>query len=193
VSADSGSVGEVLFKTSEWAPTVIAPSPLNVGDGKIFVTAGYGAGSMLFQVTEANGQFTIEKLLEYTPEEGLCAEQQTPILYENHLFSILPKDAGPRRNQFVCAPAYEPQNIIYASSRDTRFGLGPYLIADGKFYILSDDGELTVARVSTTSWEPLGQAKVLDGHDAWGPMALVQGRLLCRDSRRMVCLDIRAN
>jgi outer membrane protein assembly factor BamB len=193
VSADSGSVGEVLFQTTEWAPSVIAPSPLHIGGGKIFVTAGYGAGSKLFQVSEQNDQLQIELIAELTPEAGLCAEQQTPILYDDHLFSILPKDAGPQRNQFVCSTADDPTTIVYTSDRDARFGLGPYLIADGKFFILSDEGVLTMAKVSTSGWEPLAQANVLDGHDAWGPMALVEGRLLCRDSRRMVCLDVSAH
>ncbi|MBN1479415.1 PQQ-like beta-propeller repeat protein [candidate division KSB1 bacterium] len=193
VSADSGSVGTVLFQISEWSPSVIAPSPLHVGDNKIFVTAGYGAGSMLFQVTENNGLFNLELVQALKPEEGLCSEQQTPVLYDGHLFSILPKDAGPRRNQFVCSPAHDPGTILYASDRDARFGLGPYLMADGKFFILSDDGVLTLIKVSTTEWNVLDQAKVLEGHDAWGPMAMVQGRLLCRDSRRLVCLDVRAN
>lgn len=192
VSADSATRGEILFQTTEWSPMVIAPSPMAIGEDKIFVTAGYGAGSMLFQISEQNGEWNLETLYDIEPDGGLCAEQQTPILYDTHLFAILPKDAGPRRNQFVCAPTEDPTNIVYASDRDARFGLGPFLIADNKLYILSDDGVLTMARVSTTSYEPLAQAKVLDGHDAWGPMAIVNGRLLCRDSLRMVCLDISA-
>ena len=29
------------------------------------------------------------------------------------------------------------------------------------------------------------------GRDAWGPMAFVDGKLLLRDSKRMICLDLR--
>ena len=193
VSADSGTAGKVLFRTSEWSPSVIAPSPLHLGDGKIFVTAGYGAGSMMFQVREENSQWSIEMLQKFKPEEGLCAEQQTPILIEDHLISILPKDAGPRRNQLVCAPAADPSNILWTSSRDERFGLGPYFVADNKFFILSDDGVLTVAKATAKEYLPLSQTRLFDGVDAWAPMALVDGLLLCRDSHRMVCVDVRAH
>jgi outer membrane protein assembly factor BamB len=31
-----------------------------------------------------------------------------------------------------------------------------------------------------------------DGFDAWGPMALVGGRLVLRDMTRMTCLDLKA-
>jgi outer membrane protein assembly factor BamB len=192
VSAEPEDQGEVLFKTSEWSPSVIAPSPIHLGGGKLFFTAGYGAGSALFQVTKNGGAFQIALLAKYKPTEGLCAEQQTPLLFQGHLFSILPKDAGPQRNQFVCAKADAPQTILWASERDSRFGLGPYLIADNKFFILSDDGELTMAQATTSGYKRLARFKVLDGNDSWAPMAIVNGRLLCRDSRRLVCLDVRA-
>ena len=192
VSADSATLGQALFKTTAWSPSVVAPSPLKVAEDKIFVTAGYGAGSMLFQVKKQGGQWSLETLQKNKPEEGLCAEQQTPLVFKDHLFSILPKDAGPRRNQFVCAPVDDPATIQWTSSRDMRFGLGPYLIADGKFYILSDDAVLTIATATTDAFKPLSQTRIMDGVDAWAPMAIVDGRLLCRDSHRMVCLNVRA-
>ena len=34
--------------------------------------------------------------------------------------------------------------------------------------------------------------RVIEGHDAWGPFAIADGRLLMRDSKKMVCLNIRA-
>jgi outer membrane protein assembly factor BamB len=60
-----------------------------------------------------------------------------------------------------------------------------------KFFILSDDGVLTMIKASTKEFIQLGQAKILDGQDAWGPLALANGRLLARDSRRLVCVDLR--
>jgi outer membrane protein assembly factor BamB len=45
-------------------------------------------------------------------------------------------------------------------------------------------------RASVAAYEELGRAQILDGRDAWGPMALVGHRLILRDSTRMVCLDV---
>ena len=120
----------------------------------------------------------------------MACEQQTPLLYNGYLYGILPKDGGELRNQFV---AFDPDGeIVWTSGKVNRFGLGPYIAADDKFYILSDDGVLTMLKASTEKYEQLGRAKVLDGRDAWGPMAIAAGRLLLRDSKRMVCLDISA-
>ena len=115
------------------------------------------------------------------------------VIKEDRLFTILPKDAGPGRNQFVCYSPGDLKKAVWSSGKTHRFGLGPYLVADGKFYILSDDGVLTVVSAHTGKYTQLGQIKILQGVDAWGPMAIVQGRLLARDSRKLVCIDLRRN
>ena len=192
VSAEKETAGEVIFESNLWNHNVIAPSPVHLGDDRIFVTAGYGNGSMMLKLKFENGTFTAEASQTLKPEEGLASEQQTPVFYQGHLFSILPKDAGPLRTQFVCCHPDDLGTIVWSSGKTHRFGLGPYMVADDKFFIMSDDGVLTVLRASTREYIQLAQAKVLDGVDAWGPMALVSGRLLVRDSRRLVCLDVRA-
>ena len=192
IAAHGEQVGSVLFETGLWNKNVVAPSPLYLGDGKLFVTSGYGSGSMMLNITAENDTFAVESIQEVKPGEGIASEQQTPLWYDGHLFSILPKDAGPLRNQFVCYHPDDIRQLVWASGTTSRFGLGPYLMADGKFFIVSDEGVLTVMQASTKEPLPLAQSKILDGHDAWGPLAIVNGRLLARDSRRLVCVDIRA-
>jgi outer membrane protein assembly factor BamB len=159
----------------------------------LFLTAGYGAGSMIIQIYEQAGAYSVEVVQQYLPKDGVASEQQTPILYQGHLFSILPKDAGPLREQFVCADLNDGKQILWSSGKTNRFGLGPYLIADGKFYILNDDGVLTIAKATIAGYEQLNQVQILEGQDAWGPMVIVNGRLLLRDSKRLVCVDVREN
>jgi len=192
VSAEGEDAGRVLFESNLWNHKVVAPSPVYLGDGRMFLTAGYGAGSLMVRIKSDDGVFSVEPLQTMKPEEGLASEQQTPLYYKDHLFAILPKDAGPLRNQFVCCHPDDCRRFIWSSGKTSRFGLGPYLIADDKFYILSDDGVLTVMKADTNGPVVLSQAKILDGVDSWGPMAVADGRLLARDSRRMVCLDLRA-
>jgi outer membrane protein assembly factor BamB len=188
VSAEDDNRGEILWESSVWDPNVSVPSPIVFDDGRIYMTAGYGYGSMMLQLQENDGIFSIETLYRHTPKEGLACEQQTPILHEGHLFGVLPKDAGDLRNQFAC---YDPEGtIIWSSGKTNRFGLGPYIAADGKFFILSDVGVLTMLRASTREYFQLDTAKVLDGQDSWGPIALAGRRMLLRDSRRMVCIDV---
>ncbi|MCF8378760.1 MAG: PQQ-binding-like beta-propeller repeat protein [Bacteroidales bacterium] len=190
IAAEGENAGKILWKSTEWNHQVVAPSPLCMPDGKIFLSAGYGAGSMVVQLKMEADVFSVETLQKYAPKEGLASEQQTPVVYDGHVFGILPKDAGQYRNQFVCVNPADFTQIIWSSGPTVRFGLGPYMIADGKFFILSDDGTLTIAKPSVKQYIQLDQAKILDGQDAWGPLAIADGYLIMRDSETMLCIDI---
>jgi outer membrane protein assembly factor BamB len=185
VSAEDADAGTILWQWP-WTAKVIAPSPVPLEDGRIFVTAGYGEGGVMIQVREGGGTYTVEVLYEHGPKDGLACEQQTPIYFDELIYSVMPKDAGALREQFVC---YRPDGtLLWSSGASHRFGLGPFVLADGKFYILNDDGLLTMARVSKDKFEVLSQARILQGPDAWGPIALAGERMLLRDSKTMVCI-----
>lgn len=192
IAADGPDAGEILWETGAWNHQTVAPSPVCMPDGKVFLTAGYGAGGMMLQLSGTGPRFQVEVVQEYLPKEGLASEQQTPVVFEGHLLGILPKDAGPLRNQLVCVHPDDVTRVIWSSGPDKRFGLGPYMIADNKLFILNDDGNLTIARPSTREYIELDSYRVLEGHDAWGPLAVADGYMVMRDSKSMVCLDMAA-
>jgi outer membrane protein assembly factor BamB len=191
VSASGSDMGKVLWESSEFSPSVVAPSPVILDGGRIFLTAGYGAGSALLQVTFTGGKYHVAVLKKYKPQEGLASEQQTPVFYQSMLYGIQPKDAGALRNQFISCSSSDCQKVITSSGKTDRFGLGPYILADGKFFILNDDGEMTIARVSSSRFVVLDKVRIIDGQDSWGPIAITGGYLLMRDSKQMVCLNIK--
>lgn len=192
VSAQGSDKGKILWSTPVFSPSVIAPSPVILDNGLIYMTAGYGAGGVVIQIKENGGQFSAVLKDKYKPMEGLASEQQTPVYYDGYLFGILPKDAGGLREQFACFKAGDTRKSLMSSGKTTRFGLGPYILADNKFFILNDDGEMTIAKYSTSTFQVLDKAKILDGQDSWGPIAITGGYLLMRDSKTMVCIDVRA-
>jgi outer membrane protein assembly factor BamB len=187
--AGVGDDGKLLFATEEWRSSVVAPTPIQLPGDRIFATAGYGAGSALFQVHDEGETLRLE-LLERFDKKTFACEQQTPIYYRDHLFAVLPNDGGALKRQLVCLSLETGQ--AWASGSENRFGLGPFLLADDKLFVLRDDGLLTMVAADPAGYRQLAQAKVLDGHDAWGPMALVHDRLLLRDSKRMICLRVAA-
>ena len=188
VAADGDDAGAVLWETEEWNHSVVAPSPVPLEDGRLFVTAGYGVGSALFRLRPEGNAWRAELERRFERTE-FAAEQQTPIAWGGHLYTVMPRDGGALRDQLVCMTP--GGSLRWSSGKEARFGLGPFLAADGKLLVLADDGVLTMARATADGFFPLARAKVLDGRDAWAPMAIAGGRLLLRDSRRMVCLDLR--
>ena len=190
VSAEKEDVGTLMWESTAWNNSVIAPSPVAMGNGKIMLTAGYGGGSMVLQIMGNGAKFDVKVLQKIRPSKGLACEQQTPIMVDDKLYAVMPKDAGSLRKQFVCVKADDITKILWSSGKTNRYGLGPFIVADRKFYILNDNGVLSMIRAGSDKFEELGKAKVLKGHDAWGPIAIAGTRMLLRDSTSMVCIDV---
>ncbi len=192
IAAEGPETGKVLWETTAWNKSVVAPSPVCMPDGKIFITAGYGAGSMMFQLKSDGDGFSVSPLLEYKPSEGLACEQQTPIYWNGHLFGILPKDGGSLRNQLICVNPSDTRKVVWSSGSEKRFGLGPYFMADHKIIMLNEEGTLYLLKPSLSGYVELDAVKVIpDGQDAWAPLALADGYLVLRYSKKMICINMR--
>ena len=181
VAADDGSI---LWDTPDWKISMAnIPSPVPVGEGRLFLSGGYNAGSLMIQLAEAGGKFTVTNLFRLKPNVYGSA-QQTPILFQNHLFGVRPD------GQLACLDL--EGKTVWESGAAHKYGLGPFMIAGPLLFAMNDDGLLTLAEASTSAFKQLAQAKVLAGPDAWGPMALADGRLILRDMNQMICLDVAA-
>lgn len=181
VSAKDGSL---LWETSEWTvSTANVPTPVNVGNGKLFLCGGYRAGAMMLGLRNIGGRIVPEPIFRLR-DSVYGSQQQTPILYKGYIYGTS------ANNQLVCLDLNG--NLRWSSGATRRFGLGPYIIADGLLFVLHEDGELFLVDPSPSGYKELARAKVLDGPEAWGPLAIAGGRLLARDLTSMVCLDVRA-
>ena len=183
--------GKPLWTCKSWKPAVWAPTPLKIADDLLFLTAGYGAGSALLRVRHTNGAFEAAIENEWKPTKGPASEQQTPLLIGNTLFTIQPKDAGGLHAQLVAADVDKLPALRATSGKEARFGLGPYLHADGAFWIMDDDGVLHVYQFKDDTFQKLASHKVVPGVDSWGPIAYAGGLMILRDSTSMACLDLR--
>ncbi len=181
ISAEDGTL---LWETSEWRISIATvPSALIMDEGRIFLSGGYNAGSMMLQLREDNGTIIAEPVFRLEAEV-FGATQHTPILFEDHIYGVRPD------GQLVCLDTNG--KVLWASGAAHSFGLGPFLIANGLIYVMDDSGLLTLTKAGSSNYTQLAQAQVLTGHDSWGPMAIVGGRLIARDLTQMVCLDVRA-
>jgi outer membrane protein assembly factor BamB len=182
VVAVSASDGTVLWEYPDWRISIAnIPSPIVLGDGRIFFTGGYDAGSLMLHVTETGGKLTVAPVFRLTAKV-FGAAQQTPLLYRDHLFGVRAD------GQLVCLDLNG--KVTWESGPSHKFGYGPFMIAQDMLFVLDDSGLLTLAEASVDGFKQLAQAKVLQGPDAWGPMALANGRLILRDMNQMICLEV---
>ncbi len=180
----SAKDGQVLWKTEEWRVRTNVPMPVIVGQDRIFLSAGYGQydyGCTMLRLVESGGKIAVTSEFVH-PTSVFGTMQHTPIFYSGHIYGV------GMDKRLACLDLQG--NVVWVSTSANTFGSGPYAIADGLLYVLDDSGVLTLVEASASGYSQLARAKVLDGIESWGPMAIASGRLIVRDLNRMVCLDI---
>lgn len=190
VSAEKEDKGALLWETKQWLPSVIAPSPLRLSENRVLLVAGYGTGGALLQVEKTGAKWSAMVSDQYKAGKGLSSEQQTPILYEDMIISVMPKDGGGLRSKLVCYSPGDLHTPVWVSDADERFGLGPYLAINRHLFVFKDDGELYVYEILPKSLKLVKQQRIMEGVDAWGPLAYADGRLIVRDAHTVKCLKI---
>ncbi|MDR3193952.1 MAG: PQQ-like beta-propeller repeat protein [Tannerella sp.] len=190
ISAEQGDRGALLWSVAKWQPSVVAPSPLQLSSSTVFLVAGYGTGGALLRVDKSGAGWNAAIVEQYKPGEGLSSEQQTPILYRDMIISVMPKDGGSLRGKLVTYSPADLHRPVWSSGADERFGLGPYMVINEHLFVFKEDGELYVYGIQSRGMQLMKKQRIMDGADAWGPMAYADGRLILRDAHEVKCLKI---
>jgi len=178
----SATDGALLWETPDWKISIaMIPSPVILEEGRIFLSGGYNAGSLMLQLKQEDDRLVPQTAFKLEPEV-FGATQQTPIYHAGHLFGVRPD------GQLVCMDI--TGKVRWGSGSGNTFGMGPFLMANGLIYAMNDAGSLTLIEASSDKFSKLANARVLNGRESWGPLALAGGRLIARDFTRMVCLDV---
>ena len=179
----SAKTGALLWETTDWKIAIATvPTPVLVGNNRVFLSGGYNAGSLMLEVSKAGEKYSAKTVFRLAANV-FGATQQTPFLHEGHLY-------GARADgKFVCLDL--DGKVVWTSEAGQQFGLGPFMAADGLIYAVNDSGLLRLIELTPEKYRLLAQAQILKGRESWGPLAIAGGRLLARDLTRMVCLDVR--
>ena len=181
----SAASGELLWSYPDWRIKVATvPSPVDLGEGRLFLSGGYNAGAAMIRLVRKDGAIVPETLFR-TEAKVFGSDQQTPLYANGMIYGVAPG------GRLVClSPDGEP----VWEDKEHNFGLGPYILLDGKLLVLDDDqkkpGGLCLFEIGTTGVRLLSRAAPLEGFDAWAPIAWASGRAVLRDSHTMVCLDL---
>jgi outer membrane protein assembly factor BamB len=211
VSAKDGSL---LWETPDWKISIATvPSPLPLDGGRIFLTGGYNAGSLMLQLTNEAGRLAKTSISANSSPAGapvpVGAREAALAPESGHfiprtLFKLAPEVFGATQHtpilhgnhlygvradgKFVCLTL--DGKVVWTSGSAHQFGLGPFIMADNLILAMDDSGLLRLFEADSQKYVPLAQAQVLKGRESWAPLALAGSRLIARDLTRMVCLDL---
>jgi outer membrane protein assembly factor BamB len=178
--------GDLLWELPEWSIKIATvPSPLDLGEGRIFFSGGYNAGGMMVQLRAETGGIQ-PQILFRTDAKEFGSDQQTPVYHGGAIVGVIPG------GKLACLSLEGEQVWV---EETYNFGLGPYMMVDEKLLVLDDNekkpGELCLFEISTSGVEKLAGAAIVQGHDAWAPLAFAGGKLVMRDSTTLYCLDLK--
>lgn len=170
-----------VFSTggSFWA----IPSPLPIGDGRIFLTSGYGRGAVMLKLARlTDGRYEVTQLWANKNMGSKCAQA---LFHDGYIYGNSSDVGGGLR----CITL---EGQIKWDSK-VGFDLGYLLIADGLIYIVDGgNGKLCMAEASPDGYRELSRAPILAPPEPWAPLAFKDGKLIARDMHRIVCLDVSA-
>lgn len=161
------------------------PNVTEIGDGRLFITGGYEAGSAMILVDKGGDSYTVNELYKTDDFGTHC---HPPVLREGHLYAHCTTNS--RRDGMVCMDL--DGKVQWKTGRSPVFDKGGFILADGLIFSVDGrEGILYLVEADPAGFKPLASAKLLGENECWGPLALVDGKLLIRDQKQMKCVVVR--
>lgn len=155
---------------------VNAADPILSGT-KLFISSGYNKGCALLDLASAEPQ-------ELWRNRLMKNQFNSSVLVEGHLYGI---DGDFDKTAVLKCLEFETGAEKW---KETSVGFGALMVADGKLIIITDKGELVIAKASAAKFEVISRHQVLDGR-CWSAPVLANGKVYVRNAAgKMVCLAV---
>ncbi len=165
-----------------WRPridaSVNAASPVILPGDHIFLSTSYGTGAILLKVTKGGAE-TVWK-----NDTSLTCHFNTPVAVGDQLYGVHGRQEEGAKLRCI---DWKTGKVRWT---EDDFGCGSILHADGKLWLMSEAGELILARPNAGRFEVLSRAKLLTG-PVRSTLALSDGLLFCRDDKKLVAWKVK--
>ncbi len=149
-------------------------TPVVGADNQIFTAASYGFGCQLVKISD-------DTATQVYMNNALATHHATAMLFDGNLYGF-----HDRPGIFKC--------VEFATGEEkwvSRFpGKGKMIIADGQMIIITEYGELVLAKPTPESYSETAKAQVVKGTCYTAP-TLAGGKLYVRSDKEMVCIDMK--
>jgi outer membrane protein assembly factor BamB len=147
-----------------------------IDQDRVFITAGYDAGSVMLQIKNENGQWTAEPLWQ---NKRLKCKMSSAVYLNGFLYGL---DDG----ILACLNA-QTGNRVWKSG---RYGHGQILLRNDTLVIQAESGELVMVAADPERHRELTKIPVLPGDKTWNAPALIENWLLLRNHFEAVLLEL---
>jgi outer membrane protein assembly factor BamB len=176
--------GAFLWGYSGFQCAIPISNVTELGNNRLFMTGGYGAGGAIIQIEKSKNSYTVKEIMK---SSEYSTHVHPAILYKDHLYAHCSNNE--LQDGFVCM---DLNGVIkWKTKKDPLFDKGGFILVDDM--IISSDGEQMLYLIDPTpaGFKVLSKAKLLDTKMAWAPLALSDGKLLIRDQKQMKCVQVK--
>jgi outer membrane protein assembly factor BamB len=153
-------------------------TPIVQGD-HVFVSSDYGVGCALLKLAADGDRVSATEVYFNRDMRNHLA---TSILLDDTLYGF--------SSMIMTAMDFETGAVLW---RDRSVGKGQTILADGKLYILSEDGVVGLVRPSREGYEELSRFEIGTREKrTWTLPVIADGRLYLRDQELLRCYDVSA-
>jgi outer membrane protein assembly factor BamB len=191
----SAKDGELLWQHRRGDPyeDVVCPTPIVRGD-MVYVSVGYGGasgGSQGLKVTAQDKKFKVDVV--YT-KKVIGNKQGGVVLWGDHVYGYH------EENNWACQDFAKGTLIWPNPKKRMRQAVksGSVLAADGRLYVLSDEGTAAMLDASPKGYKVISQFKLpkLSEHrksrgGVWTHPSLSNGKLYLRDQELVFCYQVK--
>jgi len=152
--------------------------PIMVDKNRFFISAGYGKGAALVEVTGSGKSFAARTVWENI---NMKNKFNSSVLHEGHVYGL---DEG----ILTCVDV----NTGERKWKGGRYGYGQVILASGNLIVTSDAGDLALVKATPGQYTEVARFTALEGK-TWNYPAISGGKLLVRNASQMAAYNIAAN
>lgn len=153
-----------------------AAQPLLLGNDRVFLSASYGHGALVFEVARNGEGLETRKIWENLRMKNRFTSS---VLHRGHIYGL--------DESILAAVDAATGDLKWKAG---RYGYGQILLAGDHIVVLAENGDLALVRASPERHEELARFSAISGK-TWNHPVIADGRLLVRNLREMAAFDIR--
>ena len=150
--------------------------PLVIGDNQLFLSASYGKGAMLLELSRNGDSFNVDTVWQNSRMKNRFSSS---VLRDGYIYGL--------DNAILACLDAATGELMWKGG---RYGYGQLLLAGDHLVIITERGDLVLVRATPESHQEVAGFRAIEGK-TWNVPALADGRLLLRNAREMAAFDLR--
>jgi outer membrane protein assembly factor BamB len=146
------------------------------GNDRVFLSASYGTGAALFELTRAGDKLEARTVWE---NQRMKNRFSSSVLHNGYIYGL-------DESILACLDAATGEQ----KWKGGRYGYGQIMLAGDHLIVLTEDGELVLVKATPERHEEMARFSAIEGK-TWNHPVIAGGRLLVRNLQEMAAFDIR--